>query len=70
MVGDGMDQEPIGVGDLHQILCSCWVKDRPDEERFSLRYGAHNPGCPMFRPSYDPLANLRDAQLRMQHERD
>ena len=68
MVGDGMDQEPIGVGDLHQILCSCWVKDRPDEERFSLRYGAHNPGCPMFRPSCDPLDNLRDAQLRMQHE--
>ena len=59
MVGDGMDQEPIGA-----VECSCWVKDRPDEERFSLRYGAHNPGCPVFRPSYDPLDNLRDAQLR------
>ena len=50
------------------VECSCWVKDQPDEERYSIRYGAHHLDCPVYRPSGDPLDNLRDAQLRMQVE--
>ena len=49
-------------------MCTCWVKDRPDEERVGIRYGAHNPDCPQFRPSRDPVDAVADAQLRMRHE--
>ena len=64
MVDDGMAQEPIGAGELAQLRCSCWVSYEPEEVRFSIRYGAHHLDCPVYRPSGDPLDNLRDAELR------
>lgn len=48
--------------------CSCWVRLRPDEERFAIRFGAHNPGCLVFRPSFDPVDNIHDAEIRLRYE--
>jgi hypothetical protein len=61
---NGMDQEPIGCGELAQILCNCWVATMPEEDRFSIRYGAHNPACPQYRESGDPVDRVNDEELR------
>ena len=48
--------------------CNCWVRLRPADERFGIRYGAHNPDCPRFHPSRDPVDAVADAELRMRYE--
>lgn len=48
--------------------CTCWVRLQSDEERFQIRYGAHNPECLVYRPSLDPVDNLHDAQIRAREE--
>jgi hypothetical protein len=48
--------------------CSCWVSRYPVEETYSIRNGAHNPECPVFRPSVDPVDALHDAQIRVREE--
>jgi len=45
--------------------CRCYVRDLPDVMRFGLRYGAHAPKCPMYRPSRDPLDRLEDTYYRI-----
>lgn len=50
--------------------CQCWVSKLTDEERFSVRYGAHNPQCPVFRPSLDPVDALNDVGVRPKYECD
>jgi hypothetical protein len=49
--------------------CNCWVRDRPAEERFSIRYGAHDVRCPMWAPSQDPVDAANDAELRLRLDR-
>ena len=49
--------------------CNCWVADQSEEDRFSIRYGAHSLGCPTYRRSLDPVDAEHDGDLRrrMQH---
>ncbi len=49
--------------------CNCWVRDRPAEERMSIRYGAHDVRCPAWAPSYDPVDAANDAELRLRLDR-
>jgi hypothetical protein len=49
--------------------CNCWVRDRPAEERFSIRYGAHDVRCPVWAPSLDPVDAANDAELRLRLDR-
>ncbi len=49
--------------------CNCWVRDRPAEERFSIRYGAHDVRCPAWAPSLDPVDAANDAELRLRLDR-
>ena len=49
-------------------MCDCWVSERTEEEQFGIRFGAHNPTCPMFRPSLDPVDAVHDAELRRYYE--
>ena len=48
--------------------CTCWVKFQDHEMRYTVRYGAHNPTCPVYRPSLDPVDNVKDAELRLRYE--
>ncbi len=48
--------------------CDCWVASVPDDKAFGIRNGAHNPACPVFRPSRDPVDNLHDAEQRAHAE--
>jgi len=44
--------------------CNCWVKQRPAEEQFGLRWGAHSLSCPMHRMSKDPVDREKDQANR------
>ncbi len=48
--------------------CNCWVASVPLEKSFGIRNGAHNPECPVFRPSLDPVDAVNDAKLRLREE--
>ncbi len=48
--------------------CTCWVRKVSEEERFGIRYGAHNPECPTFKPTLDPVKAMADARQRMWEE--
>lgn len=49
-------------------LCNCWVRARPPEEQFGLRWGAHNPHCPVYRASLDPVDRKHDEEARVAGE--
>ena len=49
-------------------MCNCWVRRADAETRFCVRRGAHNPECPTFRPTKDPVKAVQDAEERMYHE--
>jgi hypothetical protein len=44
--------------------CTCWVKDRPAEQQFGIRRGAHSPTCPEYRQSGDAVDRDADEALR------
>ena len=46
--------------------CNCYVKDLPAAERFGIRYGAHEPDCPVYRESLDPVDRKHDEAIRQQ----
>lgn len=48
--------------------CNCWVRRMSAEDQFGIRYGAHNPECPVFKPTLDPVKAVADAELRMEQE--
>ena len=48
--------------------CNCWVRYQPEEFQWSTRLGAHNPQCPSYRPTLDPVKNIADAELRYEYE--
>jgi hypothetical protein len=50
------------------IMCNCWVRRADAETRFCVRRGAHNPECPTFRPTIDPVKAVQDAEERMYRE--
>lgn len=49
-------------------MCNCWVKRLTAEQSFGVRNGAHNPACPIFRPSMDPVDAVKDAEIRLYEE--
>ena len=49
--------------------CNCWIKRAPAEMRFSLRYGAHAPSCPTYRPSLDPVDRHHDVETSEEGQR-
>lgn len=58
----------VGTGALclkgSTMKCTCYASKLDDETRFTLRYGAHNPRCPAYRESGDPVDNMHDADFR------
>ena len=44
------------------VDCNCWVRNRPLEEQFGLRWGAHSKDCPMYRESRDPVNKMQDEE--------
>ena len=51
------------------LRCHCWVSREPAEHQFSIRYGAHDEICPVYRPSLDPVDRRHDEELRRRHTR-
>jgi hypothetical protein len=48
-----------------QTVCTCYVQHLTEEERFTLRYGAHEIECPVYRESLDPVDKLKDDDARI-----
>ena len=48
--------------------CNCYVGRLGDEALFTLHYGAHNPSCPVYRVSLDPVDIANDADTRTHFE--
>lgn len=46
------------------MTCVCYVSELPAPSRVAAHYGEHNPSCPVYRPSLDPVDRKRDARLR------
>ena len=71
-----MRDPSAGRADVPELLesegmmgtCNCWVKDEPEPECWSLRNGAHNPTCPVYRVSRDPVDALKDADIRDRYD--
>lgn len=51
------------------MACNCYVRYLKEHVRFATRYGAHNPSCPWYRPSGDPVDRLKDEAFRAATER-
>ena len=52
----------------HVKNCACYVRHLDAEAQFCLRYGAHNPSCPMYRVSLDPVDRRADDDYRARVE--
>ena len=48
----------------HLANCACYVQTLDPAAKFSTRYGAHNPACPIYRESGDYLDKMRDSEAR------
>lgn len=48
--------------------CKCYVRHLTEEVVFGLHYGAHNPRCPVYRVSLDPVDRAHDEGFRAQAE--
>ncbi len=44
--------------------CTCYVAQLDPSTRFSLRWGAHQTHCPVYRPSLDQADQLNDQATR------
>ncbi len=49
-------------------MCDCYVRFLNEETRFSLHLGAHNPTCPAYRVSHDPVDRAHDEEFRARVE--
>ena len=49
--------------------CDCYVRRLHPEMRVALHYGAHNPTCPAYRESLDPVDQQHDREFRLYNER-
>jgi hypothetical protein len=47
--------------------CKCYVSRLSREAQFCLHYGAHNPACPVYRESRDPVDRKYDNLYRENH---
>jgi hypothetical protein len=48
----------------HLANCACYVQTLDPGTQFVLRWGAHNPACPIYRESGDYLDKMRDSEAR------
>ena len=48
--------------------CKCYVRFLDEVTRFGLHYGAHNPSCPQYRESLDPVDRANDDDYRRETE--
>jgi hypothetical protein len=48
--------------------CNCYVATLDPATKFVLRWGAHNPACPVYRESGDYLDKIRDGEARARLE--
>ena len=44
--------------------CRCYAAALDPVTRFGLRRGAHDPACPVYRPSLDPVDAAQDQETR------
>ena len=44
--------------------CECYVRFLDEVTRFGLHYGAHNPYCPQYQASLDPVDHHSDNAYR------
>jgi Zn finger protein HypA/HybF involved in hydrogenase expression len=52
----------------HLANCTCYVLTLEPIDQFTLRYGAHNQACPVYRESGDYLDQKRDIEARARLE--
>ena len=50
------------------VNCNCYAQRLPPVVQFGLHFGAHNPHCPVYRPSRDAVDAKWDAAFRARHE--
>lgn len=48
--------------------CTCYVGRLPDVVLFEAGRGIHNPACPVYQPSLDPVDRLNDDDFRRMAE--
>ena len=60
----GIAQTETPTTDAAGRVCVCYVSQQTPEVRYSLRYGAHDPLCPVYRESGDPVDRAEDAEYR------
>ena len=48
----------------HLTNCACYVQTLDPAVQFVLRWGAHNPACPIYRESGDYRDKIRDSEAR------
>ena len=44
--------------------CRCYAAALDKETQFGLHRGAHDPACPVYRPSLDPVDAAQDQETR------
>ena len=44
--------------------CKCYVSRLSEHDRFPVRWGAHEPTCPTYRESRDPVDRVHDEIAR------
>ena len=60
----------FGDGGVRTIKtdCDCYARQLSPLTQFTMHYGAHNPTCPVFKISRDPVDAKWDIEFRVQHE--
>ena len=51
-----------------EMNCNCWVSKATEEVQVCTRWGAHNPQCPVYSPSLDPVDQIKDNHQRLMAE--
>ena len=52
------------VATMYLEQCTCWVRSASREVQYTVRWGAHNLECPLYRESMDPVDKANDEELR------
>ena len=60
----------FGTGEVRTIKtdCDCYARHLAPLTQFTMHYGAHNPSCPVFKVSRDPVDAKWDIEFRNEHE--
>lgn len=55
------------IEELKKLGCNCYVAHLKHDKQFTLRWGAHETTCPVYRPSLDPVNQKQDDEIRERH---